>query len=71
MWYSDKMHTVNALIGPIGSGGFKTKKVAMLKEVDEYEKEFFKCDLHDGYSETSYLVVLKINKNKLEELLNQ
>jgi hypothetical protein len=29
------MHTVNALIGPIGSGGFKTKKVAMLKEVDE------------------------------------
>ena len=36
--------------------------------VTEYEKEFFKCDLHDGYSETSYLVILKISKNKLEEL---
>ena len=36
--------------------------------VTEYSKEFFKCDLSDNFSETSYLVVLKINKNKLEEL---
>ena len=27
--------------------------------VTAYKKEFFKCDLSDNFSETSYLVVLK------------
>ena len=36
--------------------------------VDSYDNKYFKCDLHDGYSETSYLVVIKINENSLEEL---
>ena len=36
--------------------------------VDSYDNKYFKCDLHDGYSETSYLVVIKINENSLEEI---
>ena len=36
--------------------------------VDSYDNKYFKCDLYDGYSETSYLVVIKINENSLEEI---
>jgi hypothetical protein len=51
---------------------FDTNKVPALENTDvlmnSYSDENFKCDLHDGYSDASNIVVIKFSKEGIEEL---